>query len=230
MCSNMITARPRWPRFWFGLLLTAALHVAILRMFAQRDRQPLDHAPHDTRPAIQWLLPMHTPMHRTTQPQPAQASPLRAASRPKVAPASRPATAPETQDQPISPAPAPEAQAITSPAEAADPFAAPPARAPTASDIMARARKDLGRIDQELRKAYPERGLPAPNDSRQARLERGFEAAHDAVPPKWYQGARTVEISPPNAHTRMYRVSTALLTYCITISEDGRKNYTNCPK
>jgi len=95
---------------------------------------------------------------------------------------------------------------------------------------MAQARKDIGKIDQELRKAYPERNTAALTDSKQARLDRAFDAAHDAVPPKWYEPAKMAEISPPNARTRMYRITTALLTYCVLISEDGRKNYVNCPK
>lgn len=216
------SARSISPRFWCGLLLTAVLHVAIVWMFTQRHRQPQDGEPRDKRPAIQWLLPLHKSKDKAVQRQPAPAS----VSHPMPHPDSRGAPAKETTAQVA----APEPQAITSPTPTADPFAAPPAPAPSAGDIMARARKDLGKIDQELRKAYPERGLPAPNDSKQARLERGFEAAHDAVPPKWYQGARIVEITPLNAHTRMYRVTTALFTYCITTSEDGRKNYTNCPK
>jgi hypothetical protein len=212
----MTAARSASPRFWLGLLLTAALHVAIIWMFAQH-KQPQDGAPRAARVAIQWLLPM---------PMPAPPKPL--AQRP----ASRAPVAAAMAATPRVPPPelAAEPQAITPPAEPPDPFALPAPPAPSSGDIMTQARKDLGKIDKELRKAYPERGTPPPNDSKQARLERGFDAAHDAVPPKWYEPARMAEISPPNARTRMYRITTALLTYCILIGEDGRKSYVNCPK
>ncbi len=213
----MTAARSVPPRFWLGLLLTAALHVAIVWMFAQHGQLRSD-APREQRAAIQWLLPMR------------KAAP----SAPRPA-AQAPATTSKPRRQPPKPvaagsaaAPASEPQAITLPADPPDPFAAPAAPTPGAGDIMAQARKDIGKIDRDLRKAYPERGTPP--ESRQARLERAFDAAHDAVPPKWYQAAKTVEITPPNAHTRMYRVVTALITYCISISEDGRKSYTTCPK
>jgi hypothetical protein len=217
----MTAARSTSPRFWLGLLLAAALHVAIIWIFGQHKQLP-NAAPGETRPTIQWLLPMQQPAQvqppeprrSTPRPQPKQQQQQRAA------PASSPASAP---------LPA-EPQAITTPADTPDPFALPSPKAPSAGDIMAQARKDLAKIDQDLRKAYPERATAALSDSRQARLDRAFDAAHDAVPPKWYEPAKMAEISPPNARTRMYRITTALLTYCILISEDGRKNYVNCPK
>lgn len=215
----MIAARSASPRFWLGLLLTAALHVAIIWMFAQH-KQLQDGAPREARMAIQWLLPLPKP-----KPAPAPPKPLA----PPAARAQAPASMTSEARVPP-PEPAAEPQAITPPAEPPDPFALPVPKAPSAGDIMAQARKDLGKIDQELRKAYPERAKAALTDSRQARLERAFDAAHDAVPPKWYEPAKMAEISPPNARTRMYRITTALLTYCVLISEDGKKNYVNCPK
>jgi hypothetical protein len=175
--------------------------------------------------AIQWLLPLA---------QPDAAAPPHA-QRPAPPPTTRPrATPPRAtiaivhprviSDPNIPPAPA-AIEALPD-----DPFAAPPSKAPSADEIMQLARRDVGRIDKDLRKAFPERGAPPPPpDSKQARLERGINAAHEAVPPKWYQPAKFVEISPPGAHTRVYKVVTALLTYCISIQEDGRKSYSNCP-
>jgi hypothetical protein len=120
-------------------------------------------------------------------------------------------------------------QPITLPAAPDAPAETPPAPTlPNAADIMAQARRDIGQIDRELRQEYPQRAA-APPESKLARLARGIEAAHDAVPPKWYEGARTVELSQPNSLTHVFKVSTALLTYCITIDAEGHKNYTSCP-
>ena len=98
--------------------------------------------------------------------------------------------------------------------------------------MLAQAKRDAGKIDKELRKTFPIAEALAPPDSKQARLQRGFDAAHEAVPPKWYQGARMVELSTPGGEnkTRVYKITTALLTYCINISPDGRKTYTSCPR
>ena len=98
--------------------------------------------------------------------------------------------------------------------------------------MLAQARRDAGKIDRELRKTFPIAEALPPPDSKQARLQRGFDAAHEAVPPKWYQGARMVELSTPGGEnkTRVYKIITALLTYCINISPDGRKTYTSCPR
>ena len=115
-----------------------------------------------------------------------------------------------------------------------DPFAqsAAPTSAPNVDSILAQARRDAGKIDRELRKTFPIAEPLPPPDSKQARLQRGFDAAHEAVPPKWYQGARMVELSTPGGEnkTRTYKITTALVTYCINIYPDGRKSYTDCPR
>lgn len=103
----------------------------------------------------------------------------------------------------------------------------------SASDLLQRARHDAGRIDKELRAAFPQRmplPLPPP-DSMQARLERGINAAHDAVPPKWYQGARMVELTTADGERkiRTYKIITAIGAYCININPEGRRSYTSCP-
>jgi len=97
--------------------------------------------------------------------------------------------------------------------------------------MLAQARLDAGKIDKELRKTFPIAEPLPPPDSKQARLQRAFDAAHEAVPPKWYQGARMVELSTPGGENkkRTYKIITAVLTYCIDIYPDGRKAYANCP-
>ncbi|MES2074803.1 MAG: hypothetical protein V4462_04215 [Pseudomonadota bacterium] len=220
------------PRRWVGLLLTLLLHLALLYSLLLGKTAPQRQDGQAARPAIQWLLPL---------------PPKRAAILPPPPPAP---DRPDRPDRPAAkPAPAtllpPPPQAIAAPAQqtpAADPAAAPPAEPvfgaapPSAADIMRQPKRDLGKIDlakleQELRKEFPQRGAPQPPpDSKQARLERGIDAAHEAVLPKWYEPARMVELSQPNSRVRIYKISTALGAYCINIQEDGKKSYTNCPR
>ncbi|MBA5605292.1 hypothetical protein H3H36_07965 [Duganella sp. FT3S] len=120
-------------------------------------------------------------------------------------------------------------QAITPPEQPPPEPDFGPAR-PSAADIMRRAQRDIAAIDKQLRKEYPTQDVVPPPDSVQARLTRGINAAHDAVGPKWYEGARMVELSQPDSKTRVYKITTALGTYCFSQYEDGRKAYTNCPR
>lgn len=243
-------SRPRaWALAWTrpapALLLTALLHLALL---AALLRPPPQHAPADAaqaaRPAIQWLLPLASrPAARRTAPiSLLPAPPQRARRAPAVAPApSAPSAQPTPPAAPVlstMPAPSvpsaaaaahpdlPPAQAITPSAPATEPGFGPPR--PSAADILNQARRDIGKIDRELRKVYPERERPRP-DSMQARLEQGIGAAHDAVPPKWYEGAKTVELSQPDSKARIYKIITALGAFCVTINQEGRRSYTNCP-
>ncbi|NVD73001.1 hypothetical protein HUX88_20970 [Duganella sp. BJB1802] len=214
------------PRHLPGLLITGLLHVAIIYAFMQRQH-PAD-AP---REAMQWLLPITQP-NAKSQPKPVvKPAPQLNAAAPKSI------TPPKPADIPVPPATTPETPAMpTAPAAspADDPFAQAPAapRPPSASDVLSQARLDVRKIDKELRAAYPERAPAPPPDSKQARLERGIDAAHDAVPPKWYQPAKIIELSTPDGEnkTRTYKIVTALVTYCIIIHADGKKSYTNCPK
>lgn len=209
--------RHRWP----GLLLTGAAHLAALSYFLQSQR-PGD-PPRAPRNAIQWLLPSP----KVEAPRAAAPAPPRKHMRP--ASPRRPADPPAPVATPS--APANDGAPAVPPY---DPFAQPPGQpqVPTADSILAQARLDAGKIDKELRKSFPVAEPLPPPDSKQARLQRGFDAAHEAVPPKWYQGARMVELSTPGGEnkTRTYKIITALLTYCINIYPDGRKTYTHCPR
>ena len=219
------------PSHYPGLLLTGLAHCAVL-YFLLHSQRPAD-APRARGTAIQWLLPAPTvavvtrvalssPPPVTVQPAP---PPLRSLPQ-----ASAPGNT-STVAEPI--AAAPPTSGESAPASD-DPFAqsAAPASATNADSILAQARRDAGRIDRELRKTFPVAEPLPPPDSKQARLQRGFDAAHEAVPPKWYQGARMVELSTPGGEnkTRTYKITTALVTYCINIYPDGRKSYTDCPR
>lgn len=208
-------------------LLVAALHLALLYVMLQaRGARPVD-APADTGVPIQWLKAI-APHARPALPAPQPTAPrtLQARSKPR----SKPTTAPTLRPDPPAPAPA----AITPPpvaAEVAPAPAPPPTPTPSIDDIMRIAKRDIGKIDKELQKAYPQRGAVAPLDTPQARLQRGFDAAHAAVLPKWYEASRIEEITQGVANgKRTYKLSTALGVFCYTISDhDGRKMIHNCP-
>lgn len=224
------------PRMWTGLLV-AALHLALLYIMLQaRGVRPAD-APAATHPPIQWLKP-YTPQARPPTPPPApprllppKPLPLRAKATPSTAAPGLPRNWPapgadRAQSDTASAAPAPGA--ITPPAAAE---AAPAAPTPSMDEIMRIAKRDVGKIDKELQKAYPQRGEVAPVDTPQTRLQRGFDAAHAAVLPKWHEGPRVEEITQGVAsENRTYRFRSALGVFCYTVSgRDGRKMVHNCP-
>lgn len=223
----------RAARRWPGLLLTALIHIALLyAMWRQLPDRPASRLA-DGRPAIQWLLPLAPrPAQVQLAPRatPAQLAPPRPPSHPAVAVTSTPALA--QPERPVATAPPTtpvQPQAITPPEQAPPEPDFGPAR-PSAADIMRRARSDIAGIDQQLRKEFPLQGLASPPDGAQARLARGINAAHEAVGPKWYEGAKIVELSQPDSKKRVYKIMTALVTYCFTQYEDGRKTYTTCPR
>lgn len=130
----------------------------------------------------------------------------------------------------VAPAPAVQESRHDDPFAAEAPAAARSAPA-SADELLQQARKSVGRIDQQLRAESPQRFPLPPPDGLQARLERGINAAHEAVPPKWYQGARMVELSTADGErkSRLYKISTAFGSYCVSISPEGRRSYSNCP-
>ncbi len=176
---------------------------------------------------MQWLLPM-APQVRARAPQlPAPLQPPQAPrDKVAVARAVRPA-APQaiTAPTPSGSAPQLPAQAAESVPAIGD-LSAPPA-APGADTVLQLAKRDIGKIDKELRQGKTLE-LKAPQDTLQAKLERGFEQAHAAVPPKWYEGARTEKISTPTGK-QVYKVTTAIASFCIYIADDGVKRYMTCP-
>jgi len=224
------------PRALSPLMITVLLHSALLLAMLQGIHS--QRRKHARGPAIQWLLP--------SAPTPA-ASPVTRRGPPARAPAltlqpTKPVVTPAkaiTEKAPVpapSPAAAPAVVAPVSESTRDDPFALKkPAHAGTAAtsadDLLQRARQSAGRIDQQLRAESPQRFPLPPPDSMQAKLERGINAAHEAVPPKWYQGARMVELSTPDGErkSRMYKISTAFGSYCVSISPEGRRSYSNCP-
>jgi hypothetical protein len=97
----------------------------------------------------------------------------------------------------------------------------PPAQV-SVEHIMSIAKRDLGKIDKELRKEHPQQ-FSASGDTPQQRLEKGLERAHELAPNKWYQAARIEDITPPGDDARkIYRITTALGSYCVRYPDKNR--------
>ncbi|QNA89732.1 hypothetical protein G4G28_16880 [Massilia sp. Dwa41.01b] len=75
----------------------------------------------------------------------------------------------------------------------------------------------MGDIDRDLRSERPRRGIEAPIETKQMKLERGIARAAELAPNRWYQAAKTEEILDPGGYGRKrYRVVGAAGTYCVT--------------
>ncbi|MGK5042095.1 hypothetical protein ACQ4WQ_17285 [Janthinobacterium sp. GB1R12] len=208
---------PPLPRRAPGLLLIVLLHAGLAYVVLQsRPRLAADeHLPQG--PAIAWL--------RYTAPAPPKPVALPSAKpaaerlprRTIPAPASRPLPPPAAE-----PAPAPATpEAIT----------APPA--PSAADILAQAKRDVGKIDKDLRKEFPQRSGEKFDDTGFKRMQQGFAEAYAAVPPKWYEASKIEEVGANEAKgSRTYKITSALGTLCVTTraGKQGETMIGNCPK
>jgi hypothetical protein len=91
--------------------------------------------------------------------------------------------------------------------------------------ILSMAKRDLGKIDRELRTEQARTALRAAPDSAMQRLRKGIEEAHQAAPNKWYQAAKVEDITPPgNDARKIYRITGALGTYCVHYADKNRAN------
>ncbi|MGK5059417.1 hypothetical protein ACQ4WY_21045 [Janthinobacterium sp. LB2P49] len=212
-----MTSLPILPRRAPGLLLIVLLHAGLAYVIVQsRPRLATDeNLPRG--PAITWL--------RYTTPAPPKPVPVplpstAAARVPRLsvpAPISRPVP-PSTVEQ--APAPAtPEAITVVAP--------------PSAADILAQAKRDVGKIDRDLRKEFPQRGEQKLDDTAFKRMQQGFAEAYAAVPPKWYEASKIEEVGANAAKgSRTYKITSALGTLCVTTraGKNGETMIGNCPK
>lgn len=210
-----MTSLPPLPRRAPGLLLIVLLHVG----FAYLVLQSRPHAHTDENlpqgPSITWLR--HT-LPAATRPVPVPLPSAKpAAARPPHLPVPVSVLAVE-----LIPAPAPATpQAIT--------VVAPP----SAADILAQAKRDVGKIDRDLRKEFPQRGEQKLEDTAFKRMQQGFAEAYAAVPPKWYEASRIEEVGANEAKgSRTYKITSALGTLCVTTraGKNGETMIGNCPK
>ncbi|OEZ89959.1 hypothetical protein JAB9_52800 [Janthinobacterium sp. HH107] len=212
-----MTSLPPLPRRAPGLLLIVLLHAGLAYVILQsRPRLAVDeHLPQG--PAIAWL--------RYTPPAPPKPIALRSAKpaaervprRTMPAPVSRPLPPPAVEQAPAPATP----EAIT----------APPA--PSAADILAQAKRDVGKIDKDLRKEFPQRGEQKLEDTGFKRMQQGFAEAYAAVPPKWYEASKIEEVGANEARgSRTYKITSALGTLCVTTraGKQGETMIGNCPK
>jgi hypothetical protein len=196
-----------------ALLLTLLLHLGLFGMW-HLARQPKPALP---SPPTQWLT-LLTPRHFFAKPPPPPPPPKRTPA------ASSAATL--VKAKPVPPAATAPAAAIPPAATPNDKEAALPVVAPleatgrTAADIMKQAKRDLGKIDRDIRDADA-KWVRAPASTPHSRMQAAFDAAHDAVPPKWYEAARITEIgTQAGSGARMYKVATSAGTYCIRVASN----------
>ncbi|MED5598290.1 hypothetical protein [Janthinobacterium sp. P210006] len=212
-----MTSLPPLPRRAPSLLLIVLLHAGLAYIFVQSRPASITEADLPQGPAITWL--------RYTAPAPPKPLPLpsakppapRMARLPVPAPISRPLPPPAVEQ---APAPAvPEAVTLAAP--------------PSAADILAQAKRDVGKIDKELRKEFPQRGGEKFEDTGFKRMQQGFAEAYAAVPPKWYEASKIEEVGANAAKgSRTYKITSALGTLCVTTraGKNGETMIGNCPK
>lgn len=239
---------PHWrERRYTGLALTLLVHVALLVTWQMsRPLHMAGSGPEPARMRVQWIrLPPPVPVAKPKPAiKPAQAArpPVRGAApgapaAPQPASPSAPAPAPTAEPAPAVPAPAPPQPAGPQPIT---PQAAAPARAPSAADILKGAKRDIGKIDRDLRKENNPY-IVLPPDSPQLRMRRGMETAHDLAPPRIWEAPKIEAlVNDTGDGARRERVITGNGTYCITdrgfntsidmIEKHGKQRITSCPQ
>lgn len=216
-----MTSLTTLPRRAPGLLLIILLHAGLAYVILQsRPRLATDeNLPHG--PAITWL--------RHTLPAPPKPVPVPLSSAKPAA--ARPPRLPVPVSAPIS-RPLPPATVEPAPAPAT-PDAITLVTPPSAADILAQAKRDVGKIDRDLRKEFPQRGEQKLDDTGYKRMQQGFAEAYAAVPPKWYEASKIEEVGANAAKgSRTYKITSALGTLCVTTraGKNGETMIGNCPK
>lgn len=223
MTAQSPTSHPN--RRLTGIAATLGVHVALVCLWQFSGRIP--DASQQARKAIQWIdiapRPPRAAAAQDDKPSPVAAAPLK--KRARIDAAEPPPALAEPQSAAIT-LPTPEAPAGKS-----------------SYDILQQARRDLGKIDKDLKKEFKGPLIKKPADSPQIRLVRGMEDAYDAASPKWYEAPKAKEVIDPGGYGRKrYRVTTAFGTYCVTQESDrspgaqldvGKRvepKITNCPK
>lgn len=214
-----MTPLPPLPRRVPGLLLIVLLHVGLAYMVLQSRPRAVTDENLAQGPAITWLR--HTlpaPPKPVSVPAPsAKPAAVRPQRQPMPAPSNHPLPPPAIEQ---APAPAtPEAITVVPP--------------PSAADILAQAKRDVGKIDKDLRKEFPQRGGEKFDDTGYKRMQQGFAEAYAAVPPKWYEASKIEEIGANEARgSRTYKITSALGTLCVTTraGKSGETMIGMCPK
>lgn len=201
---------PAANRRYAAIALTLLAHALLVLGWQYARRLPA--VDNDPGKSTQWVKIMPP---AATAPPPAPAKPV---LQPDARQAAR-ADAPAARPVPATPAAAPVAPISEAPPDTIV-QEAPPA-APNAAEIMRQARRSIGKIDQDLRKAHPGQPISAPVSNGATRLAQGLQAAADAAPNRWYEAPKVTEIIDPGQYDRRrYRVVGAKRTYCITVESN----------
>ncbi|MDZ5634333.1 hypothetical protein [Janthinobacterium sp. GMG1] len=216
---SSMTSLPPLPRRAPGLLLIVLLHGGLAYIVLQSRPRAVTDENLPQGPAITWL--------RHTLPAPPKPRPL-----PSATPAAtHPPRLPVTVAAPVSrPLPPPAAEQAPAPAM---PEAITAITPPSAADILAQAKRDVGKIDKDLRKEFPQRGGEKFEDTGFKRMQQGFAEAYAAVPPKWYEASKIEEIGANEAKgSRTYKITSALGILCVTTraGKQGETMIGMCPK
>jgi len=190
---------------WAGILLTLALHLAALYALS-RNHHAFQRKDLASPLAMQWIF-----LTPTASPKPLTPNILRTSVVPTTL-RSRLVAIPDTTT------------AIVAPLARAASVAEIDHRAVSSLDLsqlLQNVKGDIAALDREQHKNHPEPKGP-PIDSVQSKLEKAIASA--AAPPKWYEGARTEEITSAGdveSGDRRYRIKTAFGTYCVRYPGDG---------
>jgi hypothetical protein len=204
-----------------SLLLIAVLHLGLLYALLKSQAQPERELDTSSGPAITWL--------RATPPAPSRPV-VKTVVKTQVKPVNKAIDKPLAGHQSIPAAIAPsEPQAnVAAPAEET-----PVPATSRAADILAQARRDISKIDKDLRKEFPLRDGMKFEDTGFKRMQQDFADAYAAVPPKWHEASRVEEISADLIKgVRIYKITSALGTLCITMraGKSGESEIGICPK
>ncbi len=212
-----------------ALLLTLAFHLLLLLMW----RMQTIARPTPPGPAQRWLTLFIPP-----SPKPPQAIPLPPVRSQRPAPG---AALPQHAPPAAVPAP-PATSAPTAPVAGLDELMLAPAPAQHESQadaIRRQALRDIAQIDRDLRKASPSQ-IQAPVDTPATRLAAGIAQATRR--PSLLEPARIEAITDQTEFKRrMYKVTTALGTYCViyeathraavdNMGSGSKPHITTCPR
>lgn len=210
------------PRSLTGIGISLAVHALLLGMW-QLSRPVLQQDEEGPR-RVQFLRLLPAPALAPERVESVPSAPARPRFPSRPAPARVPALQAESPAEPTAlPSPTPDG--------------------PSAADILRDARAAAGTIERALRAETPRRGIHAPIETAQMKLEKGIAHAAEMAPNRWYQAPKTQEIIDPGGYGRKrYRVVGAAGTYCVTYESnhapDGidsmqrgiRPKVTSCPQ
>jgi hypothetical protein len=201
MLISRESARHRHPCVWFAVVVSALLHVLLLYGVANLNHSPRPRL--DAEPQlILHLLPAPAPPVQSppaVQQTPRQPEKISARHSPSAPAQSGKSRTPTAVSIPAAP-PAPDKLPPTSPVR------------PSGMDMIEAAKRDVGEIDRELRKALPPSREPIPPAaplSAQQKLAKGIAAA--ARP----RGTFMEDLTLPNGQ-RVTKVTGPLGSYCVT--------------